>query len=215
MGSRMDEALFADLTEYALGLSSPEDAARVEARLVEDPQARQELEALQRELSGMAELVGSVSPSPRGRDQLLADLEGPERYGPFMPELARIFDLSVDRMRATIQQALAQTWEETGVPGVSFVHFTAGPALAQLDTGLVRFEPEAAFPGHRHHGSELTFVLEGELKYQARGEVVLLRAGDHVLLSAADHHDWVQAGAERVVYATYQVGFTIDGMDED
>lgn len=139
-------------------------------------------------------------------------LEGPERYGPLLARLAKRFDLSVDGMRQVVAEVLEHpAWQPTGAPGVSFVHFRAGPALAGTDTGFVRFEAGASFPGHRHHGRELTFVLEGVLHFST-GET--LRPGDEIILGPEDRHS-VAAGDRPVIYATFHEGFSVDSPGDD
>lgn len=201
-GGAIDHEL---LASHALGILDEEEAARVEAALSQDPE-------LQAELQSLTELLWAAEPASEpaggaGRSRLLTALEGPERYGPFVARLAERMDLSPELMRERLRwlREPGLEWQETGVPGVRFVHFEAGPALAHADTGFVRFDAGAAFPQHVHHGRELTFVLEGRLRFSS-GEV--LEAGDEILRSADSRHA-VTAETD-VVYATFHEGFTVE-----
>jgi len=65
--------------------------------------------------------------------------------------------------------------EPAGVNGVRFKLLDEDP-VQERRTLLVRIEPAAIYPAHRHAGPEQCLVLEGDLRF---GEVVF-RGGDYI-----------------------------------
>jgi anti-sigma factor ChrR (cupin superfamily) len=63
--------------------------------------------------------------------------------------------------RSTYLDLGKMNWEPSGFPGVSIKVLYEEPSGRR--TTLVRFEPGASLPHHRHEGLEQTFVLEGSL----------------------------------------------------
>lgn len=203
----LDEETLGELTEYALGLLSSGEAKALEAQLVPGSELQVELDEIRASLEGVAELAEPLAPDPALRHRLMNSLAGPERFGPFLRRLAERFDLAIESMREAVMDALStEQWHPTGVPGVSFVHFQAGPALAGIDTGFVRYEPEAVFPAHVHHGRELTFILEGTIRLSSGEE---LGPGEEVLVGANDRHT-VFAGEFGALYVTFHEGFSLE-----
>lgn len=199
--------LLEQLRLRAAGALDLEEEARLDAELAERPDLSAEVEAF---AALEARLLDGIPPSPpqsAGRSRLLSALTGPARFLPFLDETAELFGLSPDAMMDVL--ALTDdtaSWTPTGVPGVSFRHFDAGPELAHADTGLVRFAPNATFPRHVHHGRELTYVLQGELHFD---DGTTLKPGDRLLLDRTEHA--VSAGPEEVLYLTFHEGLTVKG----
>jgi quercetin dioxygenase-like cupin family protein len=145
------------------------------------------------ELAALAARLTPLAPSPQARGRLLASLAGPDRFRPFFADLARRFDLTVEAIRAVLARIDdPKEWLPGPVPLVHVVHFTAGPALAGADTGLVRIPAGAVFPRHRHLGPELAVVLEGSMYDSGRR----YRPGEAAEWPADSVHDY-QAGPER------------------
>ena len=63
--------------------------------------------------------------------------------------------------RSTYLDLGKMDWEPSGFPGVSIKVLYEEPSGRR--TTLVRFEPGASLPRHRHVGLEQSFVLEGSL----------------------------------------------------
>lgn len=205
----LPEETLSELTEYALGLCEPEVAQAIEARLRRDPALAAELDLLRENLfgePGLALETPIVEPSASARERLMAAVQGADRFAPFAQRMAQLFGLSVEAVAELLRGLDTCVWTPTAAPGVSFVHFQAGPALTEADTGFVRFEAGAEFPHHRHEGPELTFILEGVL-YFSTGET--LRPGDEIVLGLEHRHS-VRAGDVPVVYATYHHGFQVE-----
>lgn len=101
-------------------------------------------------------------------------------------------------------------WRATSVEGVSWLplHLEAESRSEQGDaTVLIRMEPGAGYPGHRHVGPEDVLVLAGAY----RDEVGEYRAGDHVRYPAGSSHSPVALGDSDgdpacVLYAVAQRG---------
>jgi len=74
--------------------------------------------------------------------------------------------------------------EPTGVAGVSAKALFVDPASDRI-TMLVRMEPGATYPAHRHGGAEESYILEGDL---SDGEVSL-RAGDYLRKDGGTLHE--------------------------
>ena len=88
----------------------------------------------------------------RARDRLLAEARKPARY--------------------TVWAAQA-AWIDTGLPGVRARILSVDTARS-LVTLVIRAEPGAVYPSHKHHGPEECFVISGSVVIDGR----VLRAGD-------------------------------------
>jgi hypothetical protein len=151
------------LTEYVLGTLPPEETAALDALCARDPQVGREADELRGLLADYAAALPPTPLPPEGRARLMAAVASPQRFAPFLHRLAEILQLSLDKVRAIIARIDDEAIWEKGLPGIETFHFDA-PALAGADAGLLRFQPGATFPRHRHLvGREVTFVLEGDL----------------------------------------------------
>ncbi|MEL6186211.1 MAG: cupin domain-containing protein [Myxococcota bacterium] len=205
----IEDTTIQQLSAYALGLLSGAERAELERDLDGSAHLRAELEAIQQALEGEADRAAPpLAPPPELKRRLMDALAAPEeRYAPFVDRLARWMELSTQAMRDRFRDCFdeARVWIPTAAPGVSFVHFEAGPALAQVDTGFVRWAPHSAFPGHRHRGDELTFALKGTL-YFSGGQV--LRPGDEVVMPGnSEHSVWTKD--DEAIVATIHRGFDL------
>lgn len=153
----------------------------------------------------LLDVIEPEAPSASARDRLVRSLAGPHRFLPFLDEASALFDMEPDAMMQVFERTEhTEAWQQTGVPGVSFEHFAAGPALGGADSGLVRFAPGACFPSHQHHGRELTFVLQGRITFS---DGVTLGPGEQRLIRGGSHS--VEAGDEEVLYLTFHEGFSV------
>lgn len=81
-------------------------------------------------------------------------------------------------------------WKSYGVPGVSFAKLYIDKKKREI-TCLMRLEPGATFPLHRHAASEEVFVLEGDLMVE--GEIC--HQGDYIRsLPGSIHSSLTQGG---------------------
>ncbi|HVN75086.1 MAG TPA: cupin domain-containing protein [Thermoanaerobaculaceae bacterium] len=74
--------------------------------------------------------------------------------------------------------------EPTGVAGVSAKALFVDPASDRI-TMLVRMEPGATYPAHRHAGAEESYILEGDIT----DGVVSLHAGDYLRKDGGTIHE--------------------------
>jgi len=74
--------------------------------------------------------------------------------------------------------------EPTGVAGVTAKALFVDPATDRI-TMLVRLEPGATYPAHRHAGAEESYVLEGDVS----DGVVSLHAGDYLRKDGGTLHE--------------------------
>jgi quercetin dioxygenase-like cupin family protein len=95
------------------------------------------------------------------RARIFASVDRATPYKPFLPSLARCFDLA-----DTALHDLLARMDDPGawMPGVgdtlAFLDFQPGPALAG-HCGITRVRGGARVPLHRHSGREITVVLRG------------------------------------------------------
>jgi quercetin dioxygenase-like cupin family protein len=95
-----------------------------------------------------------------------------------------------DRLRAAIRKPIRYTvwaadseWIDTGLPGVRARVLSVDQARS-LVTLVIRAEPGAVYPAHKHHGPEECFVISGSVVIDGR----VLRAGDfHHADEDSDH----------------------------
>lgn len=126
--------------------------------------------------------VAAEAPPPSARARLLNALGhdgGGARFRPLLAALGRLTDLSAEALSAVLARIdEAASWID-GAPGVSYFHFTPGPGAPAPAAGLVRVQPGAIFPRHRHLAPEVSFVLDGVLVENGR------RCGPGSLLESA------------------------------
>jgi hypothetical protein len=138
-------------------------------------------------------VVRPEAPPERLRRQLLDSVGGAARFRPFAAAARRIFDLTESgwaEIVRRIDEALG--WNDS-IPGVAYFHFPPGAACgAGAESGVVRVEPGALFPRHRHLGPETTFVLDGLLLDQGGS----YGPGSVVESAGGSEHDY-RAGAGR------------------
>lgn len=180
---------------YALGILDADEAAEVERAVAADPGLAAELHALQ---EAADVLIDPVEPSPEIHARLVASIGG-GRLAQFGANLAKLYDVTVDRARellGLIERAVS--WE-VGAPGVDLVHFEGGPAYAAADCGFIRLAPGTAFPLHRHLGEEVSLILTGRLQDRATGRI--FGPGDEIVEGQGVDHDVVCDGDEPCIYA--------------
>ena len=171
---------------------------------------RREVDALSEALAGSAGWLAPVEPSPAVRARLLASVGASSpastRWSPFVAELARLFDLSTEAVRAVFARADdARAWLGFA-PGVQYQHFTPGPRLASaagVEAGLVRLDPGVRFLRHRHVGGpEITFVLEGTMRDGDRSH----GPGSAVTWEQGTAHDYAASAENGLVIAVLHHG---------
>ena len=133
------------------------------------------------------------------RARLLRTVASVDRFAPFFDDLTRLFQLPLETIRALLARIDdARPWERSlqgrALQGSELFHFPVGPQLAAGGAagGVLRLAAGQRFPVHRHHGNEVTYVLEGG--YLADGRVY--GPGSQIEMPGDTSHDY-QAAPER------------------
>jgi anti-sigma factor ChrR (cupin superfamily) len=141
-----------------------------------------------RTLAAMAESVAPVPPPPSLKDRLMSRVANYETLKPIAD--VRPHD---------------GTWVSAGAPGVD-VKTLFRDKVTGRTTMLVRMQPGARLPAHRHHDDEQCLVIQGDVRwrdvvYEEGDFVVMGRDSDHpeihsvngnLLLLIAGHNEYVR-----------------------
>ena len=151
---------------YSLGALPPEEARAFEEHLAGGCEVcRAEARSLSETAANLA--LGVAEATPRGalRDRLLAQIP---QAGP----------------RMHVVRTGEGKWRPAPFPGVSVktLFFDRETAMA---TNLVRMEPGASYPPHRHTAVEQCLVLEGDVRL----DDAVLGPGDYSRNDAFSDHD--------------------------
>jgi anti-sigma factor ChrR (cupin superfamily) len=88
-------------------------------------------------------------------------------------------------------------WVAADLPGISLKRL-AVDRQAERATHLVRMEPGATYPAHRHAAVEEVYLLEGDLLLSG----VLMRAGDYCRAEPQSVHDGIRSPSGCVFIVT-------------
>jgi quercetin dioxygenase-like cupin family protein len=147
----------------AIGALDPGERGELAARLAHlPPNQRSEIASLYETATALALAVEPVEPPPNLRERVLAAARTPTRYTVWAGE---------------------GEWVETGLPGIQ-TKVLSVDKVRSLTTLLVRAQPGAVYPSHKHHGPEECLVVSGSVVIDGR----VLRAGDfHHADEGSDH----------------------------
>ena len=147
----------------SVGALDPDERVELQARLdALTPDERSEVARLYDAATAVALSVPPLEPPAHARARLLAAARKPSTY--------------------TVWAADA-TWIDTGLPGIR-ARVLAVDKTRSLVTLMIRAEPGAVYPSHKHHGPEECFVISGSVVIDGR----VLRAGDfHHADEDSDH----------------------------
>ncbi len=157
----------------AIGALDPDERRELEARLAAlPPDVRAEVADLYNASVEIASSAIGETPSAGVRDVLLSRIAEPSNH--------------------TITAADG-AWIETPIPGVRMKILAIDRARDRV-TMLLKGEPGARYPAHRHSGSEECYVISGSLIVEGQ----VLRAGDfHHADGESDHAElWTDEGVE-------------------
>jgi anti-sigma factor ChrR (cupin superfamily) len=163
----------------AIGALDPDERRDLEARLAAvAPTVRAEVAHLYDTSVEIAASARGEEPSPGVRDALLASVAVPSNH--------------------TIRSNEG-AWVETGLSGVRMKILAIDRARDRV-TMLIKGEPGARYPAHRHSGPEECYVISGSVVVEGR----LLRAGDfHHAEGDTDHGElWTEEGVEVLLVAS-------------
>ena len=157
------EELEALVLADAIGALDPEERAELRTRLAElTAEQRSEVAGLYELSTAVALSVPLVEPPAHLRERVLAAARTPTRY--------------------TVWAANAE-WMESGVPGIR-MRILAVDKARSLVTLVIRADPGAVYPSHRHSGAEECYVISGSVVIDGR----VLRPGDfHHADADSDH----------------------------
>lgn len=137
----------------SVGALDPDDRMELQARLdALTPEQRSAVARLYETAMVISASVPPLDPPAHLRDRVLAATRTPTRYTLWAADAA---------------------WNETGVPGIR-ARILAVDKTRSLVTLLVRADPGAVYPPHKHHGPEECYVISGSVIVDGR----VLRAGD-------------------------------------
>jgi quercetin dioxygenase-like cupin family protein len=149
IGDDLEALVLAD----SVGALDSDERVELQARLaVLTPAERSEVARLYDAASAVAFSAPPSEPPARSRARLIAAARKPSTY--------------------TVWSADA-TWTDTGLPGIE-ARVLAVDKGRSLVTLLIRAEPGAVYPSHKHHGPEECLVIRGSVVIDGR----VLRAGD-------------------------------------
>jgi anti-sigma factor ChrR (cupin superfamily) len=163
----------------AIGVLDPGERRDLEARLAAlPPSVRAEVAHLYDASVEVAASASGEEPSPMVRDAVLARVAAPANH--------------------TITSTEGE-WVETAMPGLRIKILAIDRARDRV-TMLLKGEPGARYPAHRHSGPEECYVISGSVFVEGR----VLRAGDfHHAEAASDHGEaWTDEGVEVLLVAS-------------
>jgi len=147
----------------------------------------------------------------RGAERLRAAVaELPLRYAPFFDRLAGLWELPEAQVRSELERAKDPSqWQSQMLPGVRvFDVARARDSDPDLQARLMRFEPGARFPRHRHRGAEQLLVLEGAY---ADGSGLTVHAGQQQSMIEGSEHELRIIGSVPCVAAVSEHGIAFTG----
>lgn len=152
--------------EYLLGTLTPSEQHWVEAQMAVDPALRALVYAWQERLAPLCNAIAAVEPPASVLDRLNAQLDQDEK--------------------ARTAQKTIFAAEGTWVALAAGVHIKvlASNEAEQGRSFLLRMEPGARLPAHRHPAVEECIMIEGDLTLGG----VALSAGDYQRMSPGSRH---------------------------
>ncbi len=196
------------LQEFALGTLSDDEMEAMQTLVNASPELQAELALLTETFTEAVGGLPPVEPSVDVRSRLMTAVRGPDRFLPFVDELCTAFDLAADRVRTLFSWIDEEgRWTPGPMPGIALVHFDGGPQAMAADTGWVRLASGLQFPMHRHHGREMNYILQGQIKFS--DEPKIMGPGECVLKEPGSTHSFEVVSDEDVLLAVAQDGFEI------
>ena len=174
MHHELTDALREELSLFVLGLLEGEEAARLY------PPSRSRLRCFNQEFTANAEALGMWSsdlqletPSPELKERLMSRIRS-EAQANTRDELPPGF---------LVVRSGSAKWRPTPWDGISYIKLFLDKETGAA-TSLVRVEPGARYPAHRHRGLEQSWVVEGSCRIGS----ISIRAGDYACAYAGTEH---------------------------
>jgi anti-sigma factor ChrR (cupin superfamily) len=197
------------LPEYAAGILPAALEVEVRDHLVDCRACSAELRGLEEVLTQLSLALPAPPPPPALRTRILdAALLG-GRFDRFLGRVAALLDVTAARARELL--ALidhAGVWRP-GPAATSVIHLAAGARVAEANCGFVLVRAGAAFPEHRHLGSEHVLVLQGGFVDDTGRR---FRPGDEDIATAGSSHAFTaEPGVDLVFLLVLEIGIEIAG----
>jgi quercetin dioxygenase-like cupin family protein len=162
-----EERCFSELAPlYTLDLLDEEERRWVKEQIVDCPDLAIELAEFEDAVGNIPYSTPAVPMATDLKDRLF------QRIGEEMPERSPI---TPNKIPDTIVRSQDLDWQPGRAPGVTMAIFHVDPLKRQI-VGVLKAEPGARYPLHRHRAIEEIYMLEGDLRI---GEEVY-RAGDYI-----------------------------------
>ncbi len=151
--------------EYALGTLEDAERARFEELLGRDGEARSALAAWEERLATAAAAKEGPQPSPAVWQAIQAQIAKEPRPG--------VVTVRADEGR----------WRKMA-PGID-IKLLNFDEESRVRSALIRVQPGAVYPGHRHDGPEECLMISGDLAFGS----LQLKAGDYHLAPKGMYHE--------------------------
>lgn len=168
------------LTEYLLGLTSPQLTRDIESALKRQDASL--LGALAQAEAMLADVwlaeCEPVQPSNAMRERLFASLEPEAGFMGFAHMISELVEEPLESARAYLESLLdPEAWFPGLTPTSWIVHVEGGINRKKAVVGFIKVDPGGEFPHHKHAGEELMFILQGvildgEKRYE-RGQLIV------------------------------------------
>lgn len=163
-------------------------------------------------LTALVAALPLASPPPHGRARLLeAARHG--RFAAFAPRVAALFALDLaaaEQLLDTIDEP--EAWRPTRLPGIARIPVRTGPQCRGAQSELVRVDPGARIPAHRHLGEERLLVLQG--CGRCDDGALLRRGGEYVSPPGSQHALTIEEDLACIFAVVVEKGLRLLGPDE-
>src|SRR5262249_45688194 len=148
----------------------PSECAEVERHLRACASCAAEHRATEALLADVAlGLPTEPAPPPALRERILASTRTVNRFIDFVQRVADFLDIGADRARALLDKLDDPDAWKPLFPGYWLHACESGPRLAGATLGVLRIQPGARFPYHRHGGDEEVLILQGGFRDEQSG----------------------------------------------
>jgi len=175
----------------SIGALDRDERVKLQAHLDSlTPEQGSEVAHLYETASTVALSAPPLEPPPHVRQRVLAAARKPVRYTAWAADAA---------------------WIDTGLPGIR-ARILAVDKVRSLVTLVIRAEPGAVYPSHKHHGPEECFVIRGSVVIDGRvlhagdfhhadedsehGEIITTEGAEVLIIGAVD--DYLPTTAKRI-----------------